>query len=153
MLTINTGKGPVAKINVERNTSPITYSRAGTSKLVDIRNGKVNLKKKLDESNAAELNNTKITIPTSGGTTTSVVIFILLLYFGDNFVDLVEMRSNSKDKRSHHSLRPITPIALLRFIRRPNEKARKITMAQQDLEMKIAKIKKLILKLLGKSLK
>ena len=153
MLTIKTGKGPVAKINVQRNTSPITYSRAGAKKLVNIRNGKVNLKKKLDKSNAALLNNTKITISKSDGTTTSVVIVILPLYFGDNFVDLVKMRSNSKRKKIHHSLRPITPIVLLRFIRRPNERARKITMAQQDLEIKIAKIKKLIFKSLGMSLK
>ena len=153
VLSIDSGKGPVAKINVETRTSTISYSRPRASNLVEIRNGKVNLKRALSPTIAATLNNTKITITTSGRSSTIVIIVILPLYFGDDFIDLVQMKSNSKSKTSLYSLKPITPLALLHFIRRPNEKARKITMAQQNLESKIMKIKKIIFKRLGKAFK
>jgi hypothetical protein len=156
VLTAGSNKGPVAKIKVEASTSSISYSITGARSLVDINNsGKLKLMKNLDAKIASALNNTEITIVaskqgTSEKASTIVIIIILPLYFGDQYIPQIAMEEDSSVKEKQSQFKHITARVLLRFLRRPSQTARRIALAQLKLETKIMKIKKMIIKRIGK---
>lgn len=156
VLTAGSNKGPVAKIKVEASTSSISYSITGARSLVDINNsGKLKLMKNLNAKIASALNNTEITIVaskqgTSEKASTIVIIIILPLYFGDQYIPQIAMEEDSSVKEKQSQYKHITARVLLRFLRRPSQTARRIALAQLKLETKIMKIKKMIIKRIGK---
>ncbi len=156
VLTAGSDEGTVATIKVEAPSSSIFYSISGAGSLLDIDNsGKLKLMKKLDNKIAGALNNTKITVVASNQgtwkkTSTTVSIIILPLYFGDQYIHEVSMVKDSIVKENPRSVERITPLALLRFLRRPSQTAKRIAMAQLKVETKILEIKKMILQIIGK---
>ena len=115
--------------------------------------GTLSLLKKLDETVAAEFKNKKFKLKglksTNGHIAFAFVkIVVLPSCYGDKFVPLVKMEQDSVVKGSLFT--KITSRALLRFLRKPSETGRKIALAQLKLQRKIAKIKSMIAKEIGK---
>lgn len=156
LITAGSAKGPIAKINVEASSSRISYAIKGSRSLVDIDNGgKLKLVKKLDDKMAVAINNTGITViarkqRTLEETSTTIIIIVLPVNFGDQFVSQVKIENESAKKNKQPKYPRITPRALLRFLRKPSQTAERIALSQLKLETKIMKIKKKIKQIFGK---
>ncbi|XP_028394086.1 uncharacterized protein LOC114518308 [Dendronephthya gigantea] len=111
LITAGSAKGPIAKIKVETSSSRISYGIHGSRSLVDIDNrGKLKLMKKLDNNVAASINNTAITVTakkqgTSDKASTTVIIIVLPVNFGDQFVSQIKMEAESKEKNKQPKYR------------------------------------------------
>ncbi len=145
----------VATIQVEAPTSRTCYSISRVDSLVDINNsGKLKLKRKLNKRNTAQLKIRRIRVVannrgTSEKTSTTVIIIILPPCFGNEYIKKVKMVKDPIGKEKTRFVH-ITPLALLRFLRRPSPTAKKIAMAELKVETKISEIKKKIMQEYGK---
>ena len=139
---------------MEGDGSGVSYRLQGKTGLLRINDGgRVELLRTLGSTITRQLNKAEFTIRafkrgTRQRAETRLIIVVLALHFGDEFIDRVSKIQVSTEEG--HARRKMSPLSLLHFLRHPTGEAKKIGMAELVWELKIAKIKYLILDGIGK---